>query len=69
MKVAVYAICKNESKFAERWMASMSEADEIVVLDTGSADDTAEKLRALGAAVTVEAITPWRFDAARNRSL
>ena len=69
MKVAVYAICKNESKFAERWMASMAEADEIVVLDTGSADDTAEKLRALGAAVTVEAITPWRFDAARNRSL
>ena len=28
MKVIVYAICKNESKFAARWAASMGEADE-----------------------------------------
>ena len=69
MKVVVYAICKNEAKFAERWMASMAEAAQIVVLDTGSADGTAEKLRALGASVTVETIAPWRFDTARNRSL
>ena len=69
MKVVVYAICKNESKFVERWMASMAEADAVVVLDTGSADDTAEKLRRLGASVAVEEIRPWRFDAARNRSL
>ena len=69
MKVVVYAICKNEAKFAERWMASMAEADQIVVLDTGSADGTAEKLRALGASVTVETFAPWRFDTARNRSL
>lgn len=68
-KVCVYAICKNESKFAERWFRSMSEADEVIVLDTGSTDDTADKLRALGAAVVCEAITPWRFDTARNRSL
>ena len=27
MKVIVYAICKNEEKFVERWVASMSEAD------------------------------------------
>ena len=36
MKVCVYAICKNESQFVERWMASMGEADAVVVLDTGS---------------------------------
>ena len=41
MKIAVYAISKNESKFAERWMKSMREADEVYVLDTGSDDDTA----------------------------
>ena len=69
MKIVVYAICKNEARFAERWMASMSEADQVVVLDTGSHDGTAEKLAKLGAAVTVEKIAPWRFDAARNRSL
>ena len=41
MKICVYAICKNESTFVDRWMDSMAEADGIYVLDTGSADDTA----------------------------
>ena len=69
MIVCVYAICKNESKFVDRWMDSMREADSVYVLDTGSADDTAALLRARGAQVTVETISPWRFDTARNRSL
>lgn len=68
-KVYVYAICKNEEQFAARWMASMSEADGVYVLDTGSTDGTVSKLRGLGASVTVEEIRPWRFDIARNRSL
>ena len=68
-RVCVYAICKNEAKFARRWMASMSEADDIVVLDTGSTDGTPELLRSLGASVTEETISPWRFDTARNRSM
>lgn len=68
-KVYVYAICKNEGAFAKRWMESMAEADAVVVLDTGSTDDTAEQLRALGARVEREVISPWRFDVARNRSL
>ena len=69
MKIVVYAISKNEANFVHRWMDSMSEADQIVVLDTGSADETADLLRSRGALVTVECIEPWRFDAARNRSL
>lgn len=69
MIVCVYAICKNESKFVDRWMDSMREADSVYVLDTGSADGTAALLRARGAQVTVETISPWRFDTARNRSL
>ena len=69
MKIVVYAIAKNEAAFARRWMDSMSEADEIVVLDTGSTDGTPDLLRSLGAEVTEETIIPWRFDAARNRSL
>ena len=68
-KICVYAICKNESQFVQRWIDSMSEADLVVVLDTGSADDTVELLRRAGAQVTVEKIEPWRFDTARNRSL
>ena len=69
MKVIVYAISKNESKFVERWCKSMSEADEIYVLDTGSTDDTVELLRNNGVNVLVEEIIPWRFDIARNKSL
>ena len=69
MRVCVYAISKNESTFVKRWMNSMQEADEVIVLDTGSTDDTVEQLRMLGAQVTEERIEPWRFDTARNRSL
>ena len=45
MKIVVYAIAKNEGFFVDRWMDSMSEADQVVVLDTGSDDGTAERLR------------------------
>lgn len=69
MKVYVYAICKNESKFAKRWMESMSEADGVYVLDTGSEDDTVQLLREAGAVVEIQEFKPWRFDTARNRSL
>lgn len=68
-KICVYAICKNEEQFVERWMDSMSEADMVVVTDTGSTDGTVEKLQARGATVYVDVIKPWRFDAARNISL
>lgn len=69
MKVCVYAICKNEEKFVKRWVESMSEADEIYVLDTGSSDNTVTLLKELGVNVKNEIISPWRFDVARNKSL
>ncbi len=68
-KVCVYAISKNEEKFVKRWVESMKEADDIYVLDTGSTDNTVKLLEELGVHVTVEAIDPWRFDVARNKSL
>lgn len=68
-KICVYAICKNESQFVDKWMDSVSEADLVVVLDTGSTDDTVEKLKKRGAIVHEEVIRPWRFDVARNKSL
>lgn len=68
-KVCVYAITKNEEKFVDRWMDAVSEADEVVVVDTGSADHTIERLRERGASVYEEKIVPWRFDTARNLAM
>lgn len=68
-KIAVYAISKNEEKFVDRWVDSMSEADAIYVLDTGSTDKTVKKLKKKGVNVKVKKFKPWRFDVARNESL
>lgn len=68
-KVCVYSICKNEENFVDRWVASMSEADLIVVCDTGSSDGTVQRLRDKGVAVYSIKIAPWRFDVARNIAL
>lgn len=68
-KVVVYAICKNEEKFVDRWYNSMKEADEIYVLDTGSTDNTVEELKKRKINVSKKKIKPWRFDVARNVSL
>lgn len=64
--VCVYAICKNEEQFVDRWMDAVRDADMVVVLDTGSTDGTVAKLRARGAIVHQATISPWRFDTARN---
>lgn len=68
-RICVYAIAKNESKNVDAWYESMKEADEIVVLDTGSTDDTVEKLKAHGIRVEQKTYDLFRFDVARNDSL
>ena len=75
-KLCVYAICKNESKFVDRWIDSLiGEADHVVVLDTGSTDDTVERLKGYEPFVSVyqydyfSNLGYFRFDKARNDSL
>ena len=69
-KISVYAICKNEEKNIEDWYNSMKEADEIIVLDTGSTDNSINILKKLyKVKIFQEKIVPWRFDKARNLSL
>ena len=68
-KICIYAICKNEEKFIDRWFNSVKEADGIYVLDTGSTDNSVNKLKKLGVVVKKQKIEPWRFDVARNISL
>lgn len=68
-KICVYAICKNESQFVEQWYNSMKEADDIIVVDTGSTDDTVKKLEECGVRVFSKTWNPWRFDEPRNYAL
>lgn len=70
MKIAVYAICKNEEKFIEQWIKNVYDADEIILCDTGSTDNTikiAKKYKKVK--IFNINISPWRFDLARNVSL
>lgn len=69
MKIAVYAIAKNEEQHVDRWAASAQDADYICLLDTGSTDLTVDKARTLGVRVRSQTFEPWRFDYARNASL
>ena len=69
MKICVYAIAKDEAQFVERFCASASDADLILVADTGSTDDTVAEARRCGATVYDICIAPWRFDHARNAAL
>ena len=70
-KVCVYAICKDEMKFLDKWLESMSEADYVVVLDTGSTDGSYEYLKNDPRCTRVEQkiFDPWRFDTARDESM
>jgi glycosyltransferase involved in cell wall biosynthesis len=69
MKIAVYAISKNEEQFVERFCQSARDADLILIADTGSTDRTADLAREHGAVVHDICISPWRFDIARNVAL
>ena len=70
LKICVYGICKNESKLIDRWYKWAQKADYIRILDTGSTDDSVEKLSKLDKVeVHIGVISPWRFDVARNLSM
>lgn len=68
-KIAVYAIAKNEEAFVDRFVQSVQDADCILVADTGSDDNTVDKLKKLGVQTHSISIHPWRFDLARNAAL
>jgi glycosyltransferase involved in cell wall biosynthesis len=69
MKIAVYAISKNEEQFVNRFCDSAKDADLILIADTGSTDNTVELAESCGATVYNIAVKPWRFDKARDTAL
>ncbi len=65
--LSVIVITKNEAHRIERCLRSVSFADELVVVDSGSTDATVALARACGARVTV---TDWPgFGPQKNRAL
>ncbi len=66
MKVAVYAIAKNESNNIDGWYKNISNADYVMILDTGSSDDTVDKAKSLGINVFEASISPWDEARAKN---
>lgn len=68
-KICVYAIAKNEAKFAAKWYENVKCADYVVCLDTGSTDGTPDILRSLGCTVYCKTYDFFRFDQARNDAL
>jgi tetratricopeptide (TPR) repeat protein len=69
MRIAIYAIAKNEAKHVDGFLRTCQGADLVLVADTGSTDGTIEALSAGGATVVPITIRPWRFDTARNAVL
>lgn len=68
MSVSVIVITLNEETAIGRCLASVGWADEIVVVDSGSTDRTAELARAAGARVTIASDWPG-FGPQKNRAL
>lgn len=57
--VSVIILAKNEEKFIERCISSVSWADEVIVVDSGSVDRTKEIAASLGAKVYEQEWLGW----------
>lgn len=68
MKLSVIVITKNEAAHIGDCLDSVAFADEIIVLDSGSMDDTCEIARARGARVAIAPDWPG-FGRQKNRAL
>lgn len=69
MKIAVYTICKDENKHIRRWYDSCKDADEVLIVDTGSTDGSQSTAFELHIPFYNITLKPWRFDDARNFAL
>lgn len=71
MKVTLYAIAKNEEKNIEKFLKNAKKFDDVVVVDTGSTDNTVQLLKDAGIKVYEHPQTREEFDfsVARNQAL
>lgn len=68
-KIGVVTPVLNESKHVAGWADSARCADHMLMLDTGSSDDTVEAARSCGIEVHSAVVSPFRFDDARNMAM
>lgn len=68
MRISAIIITKNAGTMIRRCLESVAWADETIVVDSGSTDDTADICRALGVRFTVTPDFPG-FGAQKNRAL
>ncbi len=68
MRISAIIITKNAGTMIRRCLESVAWADETIVVDSGSSDDTAEICRALGVKLVVTDDWPG-FGAQKNRAL
>jgi len=69
VKIAVYAIAKNEAKHVKQWVDATTGADVRIVLDTGSEDNTYDLLQKYPVEAHRATLSDFRFDVARNMAL
>ena len=71
MKVTLYAIAKNEEKNIEKFLKNAKKFSDVVVVDTGSTDNTVQLLKDAGIKIYEHPQTREEFDfsVARNQAL
>lgn len=69
VKIAVYSPAKDEVDNVADWYDSAKDADEVVLVDTGSSDGTQQAAATAGAKLAWATISPWRFDVGYNVAL
>jgi hypothetical protein len=69
LKIAAYGIAKNEEGNIRSWYEGLKDCDYILLLDTGSTDNTIEIAKSLGIKVVQAWFSPWDETTAKNAAL
>src|SRR6478609_7336449 len=69
MQVSIYTVARDAEDDVDEWCRATADADRRLVVDCGSTDATALRLRVAGVETHRATIQPWRSDDALNSAL